>query len=75
MKNILIPIDFSVFSTSAAKTGAYIAKKTGAYVHLLNIASAPEDWEKISVSQQRKYPEIEQNMAEAEIKYKDAFRT
>lgn len=68
MKNILIPIDYSVFSTSAVKTGAYIAKKTDAYVHLLNIACAPEDWEKISASQQRKYPEIERNMAEAEIK-------
>jgi nucleotide-binding universal stress UspA family protein len=70
MKNILIPVDFSGFSVSATKTGAYIASKTGATVHLINITNAPEDWEKMSASEQKKHPEIEANIADALMKLK-----
>jgi nucleotide-binding universal stress UspA family protein len=68
MKNILIPVDFSGFSSSAAKTGIYIAKKTGATIHFLNIANAPDDWEGMTAQEQQKFPEIEANLVEAEIK-------
>lgn len=68
MKNILIPVDFSVFSESAAKTGAYLAKKTGAELHLMHVANAPSDWNSMPVSSQQEYPEIEGRMVEAEIK-------
>jgi len=68
MKNILIPIDFSVFSESAAKTGVFLAKKTGAELHLMHVANAPSDWNSLSVSAQQEYPEIEGRMVEAEIK-------
>lgn len=68
MKNILIPVDFSVFSESAAKTGVLLAKKTGAELHLMHVANAPSDWNSLSVAAQQEYPEIEGRMVEAEIK-------
>lgn len=68
MKHILIPVDFSVFSSTACKTGAFIAKQNGATIHLLFIAQAPEDWAEMSVLQQQKYPEIEGNIVDGEIK-------
>lgn len=68
MKNILVPTDFSKFAISATKTAAYLANKTGATVHLLNICQAPEDWDQLTVDQQQRYPEIEGRIVEAEIK-------
>ncbi len=68
MKNILIPVDFSPFSVTACKTGAYIASKTGATIHLLHIAQAPEDWEKMPVAQQQRHPQIEGAIVDGEIK-------
>lgn len=68
MKNIVIPVDFSAFSVTACKTGAHIAQKTGAAIHLLYVAQAPEDWEKMPVMQQQRFPEIEANIVEGEIK-------
>jgi nucleotide-binding universal stress UspA family protein len=68
MKNILVPIDFSVFSESAAKMGVFLAKKTGAQLHLMHVANAPADWTSMSVEAQQEYPEIEGRMVEAEIK-------
>ncbi len=68
MKSILIPTDFSVYAKSALLTGAYIAKQTGAAIHLLTICKAPEEWNRLGVEQQQKYPNIEANIVEAEIK-------
>lgn len=68
MKNILIPTDFSAFSKSAVRTGAYIAAKTGAKIHLLNICHAPEDWNRLSSEQKQRFPEIEGRITEAELK-------
>jgi nucleotide-binding universal stress UspA family protein len=68
MKNILIPIDFSVFSESAAKMGVFLAKKSGAQLHLMHVANAPSDWTSMTVEAQQEYPEIEGRMVEAEIK-------
>ena len=68
MKNIIIPVDFSAYSMTACKTGAYIAQKTGAALHLLHVAQAPEDWEQMPVAQQQRFPEIEGNIVDAEIK-------
>lgn len=68
MKNILIPVDFSTFSITACKTGVYIAQKTKATLHLLHVAQAPEDWEKMAVSQQQRFPEIEGAIVDGEIK-------
>lgn len=68
MKNIVVPIDFSAYSESAAKTGVFLAQKTGAQLHLLHIAHAPSDWNRMPVKAQQEYPEIENRMVEAEIK-------
>lgn len=70
MKNILIPVDFSGFSVSATKTGAYIANKTSATIHLINITTAPDDWDQMAASEQKKYPEIAANVADAQMKLK-----
>lgn len=68
MKNILIPTDFSSFSKSAMRTGAYIASKTDATIHLLNICQAPEDWNRLSVTQMQRFPEIESRIVESELR-------
>jgi nucleotide-binding universal stress UspA family protein len=71
MKNILIPVDFSLHAMSAAETGAYIAQKTNATIHLIHVVRAPEDWEILSEPQQKKAPEIESRIAAAELKAKE----
>ena len=68
MKNILIPTDFTVFSKSALRAGAYIASKSGATVHILNICQVPEDWNRLSADQQMRYPEIEARLVDSELK-------
>jgi nucleotide-binding universal stress UspA family protein len=66
MKNILIPIDFSQHSLSAARTGCFIAKKCDATIHLIHIVRAPEDWEILSESQQNRNVEIKNKIEDAE---------
>jgi nucleotide-binding universal stress UspA family protein len=66
MKNILIPIDFSQHSLSAARTGCFIAKKSNANIHLVHIVKAPEDWEVLSEAQQGRNAEIKIKIAAAE---------
>jgi nucleotide-binding universal stress UspA family protein len=68
MKNILVPIDFSAFSLSAAKTAAYFSKKLGAQLHLLHVVFAPPDWNTLPVEMQQNYPDIESRLVEAEIR-------
>ena len=66
MKNILIPIDFSQHSLSAARTGCFIAKKTDSTIHLIHVVKAPEDWEILSEAQQNRNVEIKNKINEAE---------
>jgi nucleotide-binding universal stress UspA family protein len=68
MKNILIPFDFSKFAQSAAKTGASLARKTGAQLNLLHVVYAPPEWDRMPVGMQQGYPEVEARLVEAEIK-------
>lgn len=68
MKNILIPYDFSAYAKAAAITGAWLAKKTGAQIHLLHVVFAPPDWSRLPVEKQQNYPETEARMVDAEIK-------
>jgi len=67
MKNILIPIDFSQHSLSAARTGCFIAKRCKATIHLVHVVKSPEDWEILSEAQQNRNPEIKNKIAEAEL--------
>lgn len=68
MKNILIPIDFSMHAMSAANTGAYIASKNDANIHLIHIVQAAEDWEILTEAQQNRAPEIQGKIYNAEVK-------
>lgn len=68
MRNILIPYDFSAHAKAAAGAGAWLAKKTGAQLHLLHVVFAPSDWSRLPVEKQQNYPEIEARMVDAEIK-------
>jgi nucleotide-binding universal stress UspA family protein len=71
MKNILIPIDFSQYSLSAARTGCFIAGKCNATIHLVHVVKAPEDWEILSEAQQNRNTEIRNKIAEAELSAKN----
>jgi nucleotide-binding universal stress UspA family protein len=66
MKNILIPVDFSQHSLSAARTGCFIANKNDATIHLIHVVKAPEDWEILSEAQQNRNVEIKNKINEAE---------
>jgi nucleotide-binding universal stress UspA family protein len=68
MKNIVIPVDFSEHSRTAAKAGAYLARKTYARIHLLHVVYGPENWNQLSVENQQKYPEVESRIVEAGMK-------
>jgi nucleotide-binding universal stress UspA family protein len=68
MKNILVPIDFSPYSLSAAKAAVAIARKTGGNIHLLHLAKIPVGWHKLAVSTQQKYPALEVALVDARIK-------
>jgi nucleotide-binding universal stress UspA family protein len=70
MKNILVPIDFSSCSVSASKMGAYLAKKTGATLHLLHVANIPVGWANQSLKERQKNPVLEKRFVNAEIKLK-----
>jgi len=67
MKNILIPIDFSQHSLSAARTGCFIARKNDATIHLIHVVKAPEDWEVLSEAQQNRNTEIKNKITAAEL--------
>jgi nucleotide-binding universal stress UspA family protein len=68
MKNILVPIDFSAYSLSAAKAAAAIALKCGSNVHLLHIADIPVGWDKLSIAQQQKHPILEGRLVATETR-------
>lgn len=69
MKNILVPIDFSAYSLSAAKTAAALASKSEGRIHLLHLLpEVPVNWDNLSVAKQQDYPMLEGKMVEAKIK-------
>ena len=75
MKNILVPIDFSAYSISAAKMGVHVAKKTGATVHLLHVANIPVGWANQSPSERQKNSVLEKRFVDAQTKLKKFARS
>ncbi len=63
MKNIIIPVDFSPNSVGAARMGAFLARYTGAKLHLLHIADMPKNWRKERLSVRKKNPTLESRLA------------
>lgn len=52
MKAIVVPFDFSPYSISAARTGAYLARKTKAHLHILHVVDGPPDWHQMDAKHQ-----------------------
>lgn len=70
MKNILVPVDFSPFSRSAARAAVFLCHSTNAVIHLLHVVQAPYDWSRLSAEAKQKLPQIEVLIEEAENKIK-----
>lgn len=68
MKNILIPVDFSVNSISAAKTAAFLTRKINAKLHVLHVVTGTAEWTKLAVKVQQEFPEMESRMVESQMK-------
>jgi len=67
MKNILVPIDFSVYSINAARTAAAIATLTGSRLYLLHLADIPIGWNDLTLVQQQAFPQLEKTSAKANL--------
>lgn len=74
MKNIVIPVDFSPYSRSATRAGAFLARKTSSQLHLLHIVQGPENWDKMSVRNRQNNPDMETRMVDAAMKLEDFAR-
>jgi nucleotide-binding universal stress UspA family protein len=68
MKNILVPVDFSIYSISAAKTAVSIATKSGGTVHLLHLTDLPVRFGEKTIAEQQEYPQLEARLVEANMK-------
>ena len=69
MKSILVPIDFSPYSLSAAKTAASLITKSEGRIHLLHLLpEVPVNWDSLPVAKQQDYPMLEGKLVEAKIK-------
>ncbi|HEX7014305.1 MAG TPA: universal stress protein [Cyclobacteriaceae bacterium] len=74
MKNIVIPVDFSDHSRSAAYTGAFLALKSYARIHLLHVVQGPENWSKLTVENRKKHPEVESRIVEVNKQLEELSR-
>lgn len=71
MKNIIIPVDFSDHSRTAAETGAFLAGRTYARLYLLHVVAGPENWSQMSVENRQKNPEVESRIVEATMRLEE----
>lgn len=74
MKNIVIPVDFSDHARAAAYTGAFLALKTYARIHLLHVVHGPENWSKLTVENRQKHPEVESRIVEVDTLLEELSR-
>ena len=70
MKHILVPTDFSESANNASKFALDIAKSLQLPVRFLHSVSTPVDWTKLSLEDEKKYPETKEriNSAKNELK-------
>jgi len=69
LKRILFPTDFSSNSIQAEKLALDIAGKYHASLHLFHSVQAPVDWVKLSIDEERNYPEILEKIREARARF------
>lgn len=74
MKIILVPIDFSVSAKASAKVAVLLALTLKSKIHLLHVVQGPSEWNKMSVTTQQKFPDVENRMVEANIKIEKLSR-
>lgn len=74
MKIILVPIDFSISAKASAKVAALLALTLKSKIHLLHVVQGPSEWNKMSVTTQQKFPDVENRMVEANIKIEKLSR-
>ncbi len=68
MKKIFIPTDFSLCAGNALKVASKIARQTGASLHLFHTLDTPVHWAKLTVEEEKHFPETRANIAEAKRK-------
>lgn len=67
MKNILVPTDFSACAKNATYAAMELAASYRATMHLYTIVGGPDDWAKLSPKEQAAYPEVIQDIHNAEL--------
>ena len=67
MKKILVPTDFSKCAKSAASIALKIGKKTGASIDFMHLVPTIVDWVKLSVEEEKKYPELKKKIGHAHL--------
>ncbi len=76
MKTILVPTDFSGYSTNALFTAVALAKQGGGEITLLhNIPTLLTRWESLSETEKLKHPEVIMRTNEALIKLQDLVKS
>ncbi len=71
MRKILIPTDFSDCAQNALRVGAQLAKKADASIFLFHIYNTAIDWIKLTLEQEKQYPETHKEIALAKSQLKD----
>ena len=72
MKTILVPTDFSKYSTNAILTASAIAKMAGGEIILMhNVKTLLTRWERLPASEQHKHPEVLQRSNEGLTKLQE----
>ncbi|TVR85227.1 MAG: universal stress protein [Saprospirales bacterium] len=71
MKRILVPTDFSNCAKAAEDFALDIAQKAGAEIHFLHMLLTPVDWGKLSVENEKMYPETKAKIAQSKIQLRN----
>lgn len=71
MNRIFLPTDFSDIANNAARLAANIARKSGANIYLFHLLSLPVDWERITVNEEKHFPELKALIANTKKRLSD----
>lgn len=68
MRKIFLPTDFSDIAHNAAHLAVQVAQKANAKVFLFHLLNIPLDWERLTVEQEKNYPEVKALIANTKLK-------